>query len=82
VIVRNPPGYFLASGRPSVSLPFGDESTILTVAKKFGATYLILEKGGTFDSIQDLYDHPEGNPAFVYLGEVNEARLYRIQLAR
>ena len=82
VIVRNPPGYFLASGRQSVSLPFGDESTILAVAKRFDATYLILEKGGTFDSIQDLYDHPESNPTFIYLGEVDEARLYRIQATR
>lgn len=81
VIVRNPPGYFLASGRPSVSLPFGDESTILAVAEKFGARYLILEKDGTFDSIQDLYDQPENNPSFNYLGEVDGARLYEIELA-
>jgi hypothetical protein len=79
VIVRNPPGYYLASRRQSISLPFGDESTILAVAKKFGAHYLILEKEGTFDIIQDLYDHPEDNPAFKYLGEVDSARLYRIE---
>lgn len=82
VIVRNPPGYFIASGRQSISLPFGDEATILGVAKKFGASYLVLEEGGTFDSIQDLYDHPEANPSFIYLGEVDNARLYRIQLAK
>lgn len=82
VIVRNPPGYFIASGRQSVSLPFGDESTIISVAEKFGARYLILEKGGTFDSIQDLYENPEDNPSFIYLGEVDGARLYRIELAR
>ena len=82
VIVRNPPGYFLASARPAVSLPFGDESTILAVAEKFGARYLILEKDGTFDSIQDLYDGPENNPSFHYLGEVDGARLYEIELAR
>lgn len=81
VIVRNPPGYFIASGRPSVSLPFGDESTILAVAEKYHARYLVLEKDGTFDSIQDLYDEPQSNPSFVYIGEVNEARLYRIELA-
>ncbi len=79
VIVRNPPGYYLASRRQSISLPFGDESTILAVAKKFGARYLILEKDGTFDSIQDLYDHPEDNPSFTFLGEVDSARLYRIE---
>jgi hypothetical protein len=82
VIVRNPPGYFIASGRQSISLPFGDETTILAVAEKFGARYLILEEDGTFDSIQDLYDHPENNPSFNYLGEVDGARLYEIELAR
>ena len=82
VIVRNPPGYYLASGRQSVSLPFGDESTILVVAEKFGARYLVLEQGGTFDAIHDLYENPEDNPSFTYLGEVDGARLFRIEPAR
>ena len=82
VIVRNPPGYFIVSGRSAISLPYGDESTILAVAEKFGARYLVLEQDGTFDSIQDLYDAPQSNPSFVYLGEVDEARLYRVQPAR
>ncbi len=81
VIVRNPPGYFIASGRPSISLPFGDESTLQAVAEKYGAHYLVLEKGGTFAAIQGLYDNPQNNPAFVYIGEINEAKLYRIELA-
>jgi len=63
-------------------LPFGDESTLQAVADKFGAGYLILEKGGTFDAIQDLYENPESNPAFIYLGEVDGVRLYRIEPAR
>jgi hypothetical protein len=79
LIVRNPPGYFIASGRQTISLPFGDEATILAVAEKFGASYLVLEKGGTFESIQNLYDHPEDHPSFIYLGEVDNARLYRIE---
>ncbi len=82
VIVRNPPGYFIASGRSSISLPFGDESTILSVAKKYDARYLVLEKGGTFKTIQDLYDEPQSSSSFVYIGEVNEAKLYRIEVAR
>ena len=81
VIVRNPPGYFIASERSAIALPFGDESTILAVAVKYGARYLVIEKGGTFKGIQDLYDEPQSNPSFVYLGEVNEAKLYRIEPA-
>lgn len=79
VIVRNPPGYFIASNRPAVALPFGDESTLLAVAEKFNARYLVIEESGTFDGIQDLYDEPNNNPLFTYLGEVDGARLYRIE---
>ncbi len=82
LIVRNPPGYFIGSGRSSVSLPFGDEATILAVAERYNASYLVIEKGGTFEAIQDLYDNPRDNPSFIYLGEVDGARLYRIELAR
>lgn len=82
VIVRNPPGYFIGSGRASISLPFGDESTIMAVAERYNAHYLVIEKGGTFETIQDLYDDPHDNAFFRYLGEVDGARLYRIELAR
>src|SRR5688572_25458895 len=81
VIVRNPPGYFIASGRSSIALPFGDESTIMAVAERYNARYLVIEKDGTFQAIQDLYDEPQNNPSFIYLGEINEAKLYRIDLA-
>jgi hypothetical protein len=81
VIVRNPPGYFIGSGRSSISLPFGDESTIMEVAEKYNARYLVIEQGGTFESIQDLYDNPQEQSSFTYLGEVDGARLFRIELA-
>jgi len=82
VIVRNPPGYFISTGRSAVALPFGDESIILAVSEKFNAHYLVIEKSGTFKEIQKLYDEPQGNPSFIYLGEVDDAKLYRIELAR
>ncbi len=80
VIVRNPPGYYIRSGRPAIALPYGDESVILQVAERYGAGLLVLEGTGTFDSIQELYDNPKDTGAFIYLGEVDEAKLYRIDL--
>jgi hypothetical protein len=79
VIVRNPPGYYINSGRPAIVLPYGDESTILQVAERYGAGLLVLESDGTFEAIQDLYDAPEQSDGFVYLGEVDEAKLYLIE---
>ena len=81
VIVRNPPGYFISTGRSAIALPFGSESTILAVAEKFNARYLVIEEGGTFAAIQNLYDEPQSNPSFKYLGEVDGARLYQIEPA-
>jgi hypothetical protein len=78
VIVRNPPGYYISSGRPAIALPYGDESVILQVAEKYDAGLLVLESTGTFDWIQELYDNPQSNSNFTYLGEVDEAKLYLI----
>lgn len=80
VIVRNPPGYYISSGRPAIALPYGDENVILQVAERYGAGLLVLEGTGTFDWIQDLYDYPGQSDMFIYLGEVDEAKLYRIDL--
>jgi len=79
VIVRNPPGYYISSGRPAIALPYGDEAVIQQVAERYGAGLLVLESTGTFDWIQDLYDNPKDTDLFFYLGEVDGARLYRIK---
>jgi hypothetical protein len=78
VIVRNPPGYYINSGRPAIALPYGDEGVILQVARRYDAGLLVLESGGTFESIQDLYDNPQDTDNFTYLGEVDDAKLFRI----
>ena len=37
VIVTNPPGYYLFSGRPAVAVPDGDAQTVLDVAHRLAA---------------------------------------------
>jgi hypothetical protein len=78
VIVPNPPGYYVRSGQSAIRLPVGDESTILEVAKKFGAKYLVLEQSSSLGALQSLYDNPQTNKDFIYLGEVENAHLYRV----
>jgi hypothetical protein len=78
VIVPNPPGYYVRTSRSAIRVPTGDESDLLNVANRFGAAFLILEKSNALGELQDLYDNPYGNPAFLYLGEVAGARLYRV----
>ncbi len=43
VMVNDPPGYTLATGRPAVMIPTGGLEAIQSVADKFGVKYLIVD---------------------------------------
>ena len=78
VIVSNPPGYYINSGRPAIALPYGDASVALQVAKRYGAGLLVLDASGALDWTKELYENPNSSDAFIYLGEADESKLYRI----
>jgi hypothetical protein len=78
VIVRNAPGYYLATGRSAISIPYGGEDAILQVADQFKADYLVLEPEAALDPIKDLFQNPESHNKFVYLGELDGARIYKL----
>jgi hypothetical protein len=80
VIVRNAPGYYLKTGRSAVSVPYGGEEAILAVAEQFDAYYLVLEPEAALEPIQDLFQNPDGSSQFIYLGEHNDTRIYRIRI--
>jgi hypothetical protein len=78
VMVRNPPGYYLMTGRPAVVVPFGDASSMRAVADRYFVKYLILEQAGAAGPIKSVYD--DTNTAEIqYLGEVDGTRLFRFK---
>lgn len=79
VIVANPPGFHLASGNPAVVVPDGDVNTVLAVAGRYGAKYLVLEAGSFPAGLTPVYQNPDGWARLSYLGEVEEARVFAIQ---
>ena len=76
VIVANPPGFYLASGNPAIAVPDGDLSTLIAVAQKFDAKYIILEQASTPGSLMTVYLHPESQPGLNYLGSIEGAHIY------
>jgi len=79
VIVRNAPGYYLQTGRSAISIPYGTAQTILEVADQFNADYLILEPEAALKSLKDLLDTPEGHDKFIYLGELDGSRIFKLE---
>lgn len=77
VLVNNPPGYWLASGRPAAVIPDGDEQMLLRVARKFDVRYVVLEVTNPGE-LGNLY-HGRVNPSELkYLTSVGTTRLYQI----
>jgi hypothetical protein len=57
VLVNNPPGFTLAAHRPSLAVPDGSPNTLLAVARRFGACWVLLEPDHP-DGLDGLYAEP------------------------
>ncbi len=79
VMARNAPGYYLNTGRSAISIPYGGENALLEAAMQFGAYYLVLEPEAALDPIKDLFQNPDSHNKFVYLGDVDGARIYKLE---
>jgi hypothetical protein len=79
VVVANPPGFYLASGNPAIAVPDGNVDTLLTVARKYGASYLILEAGSVPAGLSAVYNDPQEQSALDYLGQVGGAHIFSIR---
>ncbi len=80
-IVRNPAGYYIVSGRPTIVMPPGGPDTVLALAERYGASYFVLEPEGVLEEYQAIYEGHIVNPGLEYFGEVEGARIYAVHPA-
>lgn len=78
VMVVNPPGFHLATGHPAIAVPDGDLATLLEVAEKYEAQYLVLDAGSTPQGLTPVFDDPSAQPGLKYLGEMEGIQTYAI----
>lgn len=78
VIVSNPPGYYLASGRPAIALPDGNLDTLLALRRQFGARYVVMDEVSTPKGLISLFEAAQSVEGLRYLGEVDGARIFEI----
>ena len=82
VMVRNPPGYYLMTGRSAIVIPYGDESSLLAVVARFHTRFVAIEAAGASGPIETIYNS-KGDSFLRFLGEVsepnNETRIFEVQ---
>jgi hypothetical protein len=52
----------------------------LAVTRRYDASYLILEKGSVPAGLLPVYENPQAQTELIYLGEVENARIFFIHL--
>lgn len=77
VLVNNPPGYYLASGRMAFAIPDGDVQTLLSVAQRYQVRYVILEFNHP-DGLDDLFDNPLSNSRLELLWSNDDAHIFQV----
>jgi hypothetical protein len=79
VMVRNPPAYFIMTGRQAIVVPDGNVQVLLAVSRKYNASYVILEPTESSSLLYDLYEHPEAYPEFKPLGVIGDNHILYIK---
>jgi len=78
VMVRNPPGYYLMTGRPAIVVPLADEAGMLAAATRYHAGYVVIEAVGAAGPIKSIYEN-EHDQHFEFLGELDGTRIFKVQ---
>ena len=76
VMVNNAPGFFIATGHPALSVPYGSIEVTLQVAQRYHACFLLLEPNHPA-GIDSLYREPGIFSGMIYLKTVNQTHLFR-----
>ena len=77
VMLPDSPMYYYHTGNPAINLPNEPPDTLLQVADKFHATYLILDPGYPAP-LQGIYDNTSRHPRIHFVADYDGIRLYQL----
>ena len=78
VMVNNPPGYTVVTGRAAVAIPDGDEKMLIDVAKRYQVTYIILESNHP-QLLDQIYNTPGNQDGLRFLGTYLDTHLFIVE---
>jgi hypothetical protein len=81
ILVNNPPGFFLATGRSSVVIPYPGVDELFAVARRYQAHYLLLEKD-TVEGLVNLYQNPESSPSIRFLRSEGSIHIFELLIGQ
>jgi hypothetical protein len=77
VMIKNPPAWYLAADGPAIVIPDGDAATVLAVANRYGAQYLVLDRDHV-SSLDAVYNGTERPDFLKLLFSSGDIQVYKI----
>jgi len=80
VMITNPPGYTMMTGRPAVMFPYGGEDAILGVARQFKVRFIVIKEDpvNLNAHFNALYNDPNLYPSVQLLGQIKTDRIFEV----
>ncbi len=77
VLVNNPAGYSLVSARPAYVIPNGGLETLLAVARRYDARYVLLDQNIP-EGLIPVYEQPEQAPGLMKIASIDQTTLFQV----
>ena len=78
IMLNNPPGFHVATGRSAIVIPNGGVADLLSAADKYDVSFLVLDTNHPKD-LTDLYDNPTQEESLTYLGSENGIKYFQFR---
>jgi hypothetical protein len=79
ILIKNPPGYFISTGRSAIVIPDGDLSTVLEVARKYHSTIMALDKDHV-PALDSLYKMNYSFPSIRQIDSIGDYQIFLIDV--
>jgi hypothetical protein len=78
VLVNNPPGYYIASGREAVVIPNGDFHTLLEAANRYMVDYMLLDENHPV-GLEKIFADPYNVTDIIYLSTEKKTHIFKLK---
>ena len=75
ILIGNPPGYYVTTGRSAFAIPDGDLTTLIEVAKKYKIEILVIDQNHP-QGLNSFYSQEKSQGGFTYLFNVGNFQIY------
>ncbi len=78
IVTAEPPSYVVVTGRPAIGVPDGNEQTLLALAERYHARFVLVEESHP-EGLESLYLNPHDVGPLIYVETIGDVHLFVLE---